>query len=125
MPRSVAMSLWGRPRLAISTICRRSRSLASGVARNRISSRSASSGGRAGYDGAKKRKGSKVHLAVDALGNLLALTATAAGERERARAAAPTARLQEAIGGAVQVASADRGHTGDAAAGQAEANGIR
>ena len=31
------------------------------------------SGGRAGYDGAKRRKGSKVHLAVDTLGHLLAL----------------------------------------------------
>jgi transposase len=29
------------------------------------------SGGRAGYDGAKKRNGSKVHAAVDTLGNLL------------------------------------------------------
>jgi hypothetical protein len=33
------------------------------------------SGGRAGYDGAKKRKGSKVHMAVDTLGHLLALLA--------------------------------------------------
>src|SRR5262249_438841 len=31
------------------------------------------SGERAGYDGAKKKKGSKVHAAVDTLGNLLAL----------------------------------------------------
>lgn len=31
------------------------------------------SGARAGYDGAKRRKGSKVHLAVDTLGHLLAL----------------------------------------------------
>lgn len=31
------------------------------------------SGGRAGYDGHKRRKGSKVHAAVDTLGHLLAL----------------------------------------------------
>ena len=31
------------------------------------------SGARAGYDGAKRRKGSKVHIAVDTLGHLLAL----------------------------------------------------
>jgi transposase len=31
------------------------------------------SGARSGYDGAKRRKGSKVHLAVDTLGHLLAL----------------------------------------------------
>ena len=28
------------------------------------------SGNRAGYDGAKRKKGSKVHIAVDALGHL-------------------------------------------------------
>src|SRR5437588_10686325 len=36
------------------------------------------SGARAGYDPAKRRKGSKVHLAVDTLGHLLALSVTAA-----------------------------------------------
>jgi transposase len=34
------------------------------------------SGARAGYDGAKKRKGSKVHAAVDTLGHLLAVKVT-------------------------------------------------
>jgi transposase len=42
-------------------------------------------GGRAGYDGAKHRKGSKVHLAVDTLGHLLALCVTAADEQDRAQ----------------------------------------
>src|SRR5450756_1129631 len=32
------------------------------------------SGARAGYDGHKRRKGSKIHLAVDTLGQLLAAT---------------------------------------------------
>src|ERR1051325_8796172 len=44
------------------------------------------SGARAGYDGAKRRKGSKVHIAVDTLGHLLALKVTAANEQERAQA---------------------------------------
>jgi transposase len=35
------------------------------------------SGSRAGYDGHKKKKGSKVHVAVDTLGNLLALAVIA------------------------------------------------
>ena len=35
------------------------------------------SGARAGYDGAKRRKGSKVHMAVDTLGHLLAVLVTA------------------------------------------------
>ena len=45
------------------------------------------SGGRGGYDGAKKRKGSKVHAAVDTLGHLLALKVTAANEQDRAQVA--------------------------------------
>lgn len=39
------------------------------------------SGGRAGYDGAKRKKGSKVHMAVDTLGYLLGLHITAANEQ--------------------------------------------
>ena len=41
------------------------------------------SGSRAGFDGHKKKHGSKVHVAVDALGHLLALVATPANEQER------------------------------------------
>lgn len=41
------------------------------------------SGARAGYDGAKRRKGSKVHSAVDTLGHLLALHVTPANEQDR------------------------------------------
>ena len=43
------------------------------------------SGARAGYDGYKRRKGSKVHLAVDTLGHLLALKVTPANEQDRAQ----------------------------------------
>jgi transposase len=83
------------------------------------------SGGRAGYDGAKKRNGSKVHIAVDTLGHLLALKVTAASEQERAQVAELAARLQEVTGGTVEVAFVDQGYTGAAAAEQAEASGIR
>src|ERR1700722_6568655 len=83
------------------------------------------SGSRAGYDGAKKKKGSKVHLAVDTLGNLLALKVTAANEQERAQVAELTAKVQEVTGGTVEGAFVDQGYTGDAAADQAKANGIR
>ena len=41
------------------------------------------SGTRAGYDGAKRRRGSKVHTAVDTLGHLLAVHVTAAHEQDR------------------------------------------
>lgn len=42
------------------------------------------SGTRAGYDGAKRKKGSKLHLAVDTLGHLLALHVTPASVDDRA-----------------------------------------
>jgi transposase len=45
------------------------------------------SGERAGYDGAKRRKGSKTHAAVDTLGHLLALLVTSADEQDRAQVA--------------------------------------
>lgn len=46
------------------------------------------SGGRAGYDEYKRKKGSKVHAAVDTRGHLLALKVTPANEQERSSNAA-------------------------------------
>ena len=43
------------------------------------------SGPRAGYDGYKRKRGSKVHMAVDTLGQLLAVHVTPANEQERAQ----------------------------------------
>ncbi len=80
------------------------------------------SGGRAGYDGAQKKNGSKVHIAVDTMGHLLTLEVTAANEQERAELAA---KLQEVTGGTVEFAFVDQGYTGADAAGQAEGAGIR
>ncbi len=40
---------------------------------------SCESGTRAGYDGYKRRRGSKVHMAVDTLGQLVTLTVTGSG----------------------------------------------
>jgi len=82
------------------------------------------SGGRAGYDEAKKKHGSKVHAAVDTLGNLLALTITAANEQERAQVAELAQQVQQVTGGTVEVAYADQGYTGDAAADQARQSSI-
>ncbi len=56
------------------------------------------SGGRAGDDGAKRRKGSKVHLAVDTLGHLLALCVTAADEQDCAQVSELAKRVQEETG---------------------------
>jgi transposase len=83
------------------------------------------SGERAGYDGAKKKKGSKVHAAVDTLGNLLALTVTAANEQEREQVAELAAKVQEVTGGTVEIAFVDQGYTGENAAQQASDHGIQ
>jgi transposase len=83
------------------------------------------SGDRAGYDGAKRRKGSKVHLAVDTLGHLLALHVTPADEQDRAQAAELAEAVQEATGQRVEVAFVDQGYTGAEAAEDAAAHGVR
>jgi transposase len=57
------------------------------------------SGSRGGYDGYKRRKGSKVHSAVDTLGHLLALKVTAANEQERAQVGDLVQAIQETTGG--------------------------
>lgn len=83
------------------------------------------SGERAAYDGAKRRKGSKVHIAVDTLGHLLALFVTPANEQDRAQVAELAAKVQEATGEMVEVAFVDQGYTGGQPAAAAEAQGIR
>src|SRR5438132_14115653 len=83
------------------------------------------SGARAGYDGAKRRKGSKVHVAVDTLGYLLALQITPANEQDRAQVGQLAAAVQEVTGQNVQVAFVDQGYTGDEPAQAAQAEGMR
>jgi transposase len=83
------------------------------------------SGGRAGYDGHRRRKGSEVHLAVDTLGQLLAVLVTPANEQDRAQVAALAEQVQEATGDAVEVAFVDQGYTGEQPAADAQAHGIR
>jgi transposase len=83
------------------------------------------SGGRAGYDGAKKKKGSKIHAAVDTLGNLLALKTTPANEQERAQVSELAKRIQEVTDGNVEIAFVDQGYTGEDASLQAEQEGIK
>src|SRR5215212_5188935 len=82
------------------------------------------SGGRAGYDGYKRRNGSKVHVAVDTLGLLLAVRVTAASEQERAQVAGLAADVQAATGRTVTLAFVDQGYTGARPAADAAAHGI-
>ena len=83
------------------------------------------SGARAGYDGYKRRNGSKVHLAVDTLGYLLTLLVTPADEQDRAQVKALAERIQAATGEMVEVGFVDQGYTGPNPAADAAARGIR
>ena len=82
------------------------------------------SGGRAGYDGYKRKKGSKVHIAVDTLGHLLALVVTPANEQERAQAGKLAEQVQEATQRSVKLAYGDQGYTGPETAAATAAHGI-
>lgn len=83
------------------------------------------SGGRAGYDGAKKRKGSKGHAAVDTLGHLLALKVTAANEQDREQVGELAQAVQQVTGQHVELAYVDQGYTGETAAAAAREHGIK
>jgi len=83
------------------------------------------SGHRAGYDGHKKRKGSKIHAAVDTLGDLLAVQVTPANASERAQIGALAAAVQEVTGQSVELGFVDQGYTGEDPAAAAAAHGIR
>nr|CUV15244.1 transposase [Ralstonia solanacearum] len=82
------------------------------------------SGPRAGYDGYKRKRGSKVHMAVDTLGHLLAVHVTPANEQERAQVEELARQVQQATGQTVKVAFADQGYTGEAPAQAALDEGI-
>jgi len=82
------------------------------------------SGARAGFDGHKKRKGSKVHIAVDTLGHLLAVKVTPADAQDRAQVAELAKEVQAATGDSVSVAFVDQGYTGEQPAAAAAEHGI-
>ena len=82
------------------------------------------SGTRAGYDGGKRKRGSKLHLAVDTLGHLIALHVTPANADDRAEVGRLAEAVQEATGDAVDVAFVDQGYTGERPASAAKAQGI-
>src|SRR5919106_42455 len=83
------------------------------------------SGSRGGYDGAKRKKGSKVHAAVDTLGDLLALHVTPASEQDRELVGELARAIQEATGESVELAYVDQGYTGEGPAKEAQTHGMR
>jgi transposase len=82
------------------------------------------SGDRAGYDGHKKRNGSKVHAAVDTMGNLLALHVSPANDQERDFAGGLAEEVQDVTGGTVKVAFVDQGYTGASTAEATAEHGV-
>jgi transposase len=83
------------------------------------------SGSRGGYDGAKRKKGTKVHAAVDTLGHLLALHVSPADEQDREQVGELAEAVQGATGESVELAYVDQGYTGERPASEAEAHGMR
>ncbi len=82
------------------------------------------SGARAAYDGAKRKKGSKLHLAVDTLGHLLAVHVTPANADDRAEVGRMAKAIQAATDDSVDLAFVDQGYTGARPALAAAEHGI-
>jgi transposase len=83
------------------------------------------SGHRAGYDGHKRRNGTKIHAAADTLGHLLALLVTPADAQDREQVAELAAAVQEVTGSTVELGFVDQGYTGEEPAADAAKHGIR
>ena len=83
------------------------------------------SGSRSGYDGHKRKKGSKVHAAVDTLGHLLAFRVGPANEDDRKQVERLSEEIQQATGENVELAYVDEGYTGEKAFGAASEHGIQ
>jgi transposase len=82
------------------------------------------SGGRAAWDGHKRTRGSKLHLAVDTLGHLLALHVTPANADDRTAVSTLAEAVQDATGESVDLAYVDQAYTGERPAQAAAAHGI-
>lgn len=83
------------------------------------------SGSRGGYDGAKRKRGSKIHAGVDTLGELLALSVSPANEDDRKQVGKLAQEIQQVTGQNVELAYVDQGYTGEKAAAKAQEHGIK
>jgi transposase len=82
------------------------------------------SGARAGYDGTKRKRGSKIHMAVDTLGHPLALQITPADVGDREEVGRLAEAIQDAAGENVTLAHVDQGCTGEKVAETPNQQGI-
>jgi transposase len=74
--------------------------------------------------GAKRKNGSKIHMAVDTLGHLLALHVTPASAEDRGEVERLARTVQAVTDDAVELAWVDQGYTGERAASAAGKHGI-
>lgn len=112
-------------RLLLRELAGRARRPTAAILDSRTLQPTPESGARAGWDGAERRKGSKLRLAVDTLGRLPAAHVTPADEQDRAQVERLAAAIQEATGESVEIAYVDQGDTGEQPAAAAQARGIR
>jgi len=99
-----------------------------GIVDSRTRRSTEESGARAGVDGQKRVRGSKVHRAhalVDSMGTLLTRAVTPANEAERQQIGALAQRVQEVTGESVEVFYADAASTGAEPAAAAQKQGMR
>jgi transposase len=87
-----------------------------GIIDSRTLHGSIENGDRSGDVANKKKKGSKLHMIVDVLGNPLAAHMTPANEQDRAQLGGLAKKVQEATGENVEVMFGDQGYTGEEAA---------
>jgi hypothetical protein len=71
------------------------------------------SGARAGYDGYKRKKGSKVRVSIDTVGHMLPVYVTPADEQERAQVEMLCEAVQAITGKTGKLAWPDKGCTRD------------
>jgi len=81
-------------------------------------------GARAGSDGGRRKKSSKLHLAVDTVRHFLTMHVTPANADDRAEVGQMAKAIQAATDQSVEVAFVDQGYTGDRPAKTAREHGI-
>lgn len=74
--------------------------------------------------GVKRKRGAKVHMAVDTLGHLLALHVTPANAQDRSQVGKLVQAVQEEVCTSVEIGFVDQGYTGEAAANEAKERGV-
>ena len=102
----------------------RGRGTAAAILDGRTLRSTSESGPHAGYDGAKRKKGSKLDMAVDTFGHLLALHVTPANRDDRVEVGHLAAAIQEPTDESVALAYVDQGYTGERPAEAARTHGI-